>query len=83
MRFDKKTHKVDIKTLNKEEAEDFIWFLEKERWRHLAHIDEIKDILPYLNATLKRLHQSAILRHQEDIKDIDRILKQVGARFKI
>ena len=54
MQFDKKTHKVDIKTLNKDEAKAFILFLESE-----------------------------ILRHQEDIKDIDKIISKVKAEFKI
>ena len=41
VKFNKETHKVDIKTMNKTEAKAFIRFLQSEGIRHA---DDIKDL---------------------------------------
>ena len=83
MKFDKKTHKVDIKTLNKDEALAYIWFLEYERKRHNGNIKDLRNGALFLNRNRQSFLCSAILRHQGDIKDIDKIISKVKAEFKI
>jgi len=41
MKFDPQTHKVDIETLNKDEAQAFLLFLESEKLRHQEDIEDI------------------------------------------
>ena len=41
MRFNKQSHKVEIETMNKEQAKAFIRFLQKEKIRQA---DDIKDL---------------------------------------
>lgn len=83
MKFNKRTHKVIIDTLNKEESQDFITFLEIERDRHMIDIrgaglwlEKCKS-----NKTLVQLFESEMLRHCEDIDSIDRLIKKVKGTF--
>ena len=89
MKFNKH-HKVIIDTLNKEEGEDraYIDFLLGERERHEAEIWEAR-LLKSLHQPLtgykkakRRLYNSAIRRHKEDIEDIDKLIAQVKEKFE-
>jgi len=45
MEFDKKTHKVNIETMNKMEASAFILFLQSEKLRHLEDVLECERLI--------------------------------------
>ena len=45
MKFDKETHKVDWKSMNKEQAVAFLIFLESEKIRHQEDINEISKLV--------------------------------------
>ena len=80
MKFDKRTHKAIIETLEGDEVEAYIDFLKAELWRHKVAIDEAESYhfsiaTTYLRAR-NRLWASAIERHEEDIRQIDENIKQ-------
>ena len=85
MKFNK-DHKVDINTLTKEDAEEFVWFLEDEMERHFkaqveaSHISREKLDYP---PSYRRFYKSAALRHEEDIKDIQNLIKQVKEMYSL
>lgn len=80
MKFDAH-HKVIPGTLNKDEACSYITFLEIERRRHERNIWQARWLCGEWLA-LKEFWESAILRHQEDIGEIDKLLGQIRGMFK-
>lgn len=85
MKFDKH-HKVILSTLNKEEAEQFIIFLLLEKNRHIDAIfvaeQCIKIYEDRAEQPMRRLFRSEILRHKEDIEDIDKLIARVKEKFE-
>ena len=45
MEFDKKTHKVKIGTMNKDEAVAFLAFLQSEQLRHQEDVEDIERVM--------------------------------------
>lgn len=74
MEFNEKTHKVKIETMDSWELADYITFLQIEKYRHM---NDIKQCQMYLRLTprepLRKFFDSAIRRHEEDIKSIDEL----------
>ena len=81
MRFNK-DHKVDIKTLNIFNARGYINFLQKERERHENDGATCGTYIIELLTEID-LWKSAIKRHQGDVKDIDKLIKQVSDKFNL
>ena len=90
MEFDK-DHKVKFETLNEDEARAFLYFLEDEKYRHIEDVesasDMIEDIKRHGNDNSRidsasiEFEESAIARHQDDIKDIDKLIEKVKDKF--
>ena len=80
MKFDERTHKAIIKTLEGDEVKAYIDFLNSELYRHEVAVDEAKTYLFPATDTYRkarnRLWDSAIERHEEDIEQIDENIKQ-------
>lgn len=87
MKFDGKTHKVEISSLTADEAKVFVNFLEGEKIRHEENIwSAERDITYYSqrgNETMIEFDKSAILRHQEDIEQIDILLETTKHWFEL
>ena len=89
MQFNKKTHKVKLSTLNEDEAAAFVAFLWVERDRHKWAIEDAKfksEAGDETDLTLEdeayiNFWQSAILRHREDIINIDKLIQKLKERF--
>lgn len=81
MKFNKRTHKVEIDTLSKEQAQDFRDWLWDELWRHqdcVASAERGKTIRP----SIAPVYASAITRHKEDIQGIGRLIAQLKEQFE-
>lgn len=77
-------HKVKIETLTREEAQHFIAFLMEERQRHLDEIDYCNLLITNNKDGPQCFHEfylSALIRHQEDIRDIDALVEKVKEKF--
>ena len=88
MKFNKTTHKVIIASLTPIEARAYVEFLLEERARHYKEIGKGKQRILYLNHRSMMVSiasiefwQSAITRHQGDIKEIDYLIKQVTEMY--
>lgn len=75
--------KVIIESMSKEEAKAFLEFLTDERERHVFAMDEAKHWAtnPSSNVSLREFYQTAEMRHQEDVEDIDRIVSKVKEMY--
>ena len=87
MIFNEVTHKVDIDSMNKVEADVYIWFLRCEMGRHDEAILHARSAtkantlkLPH-NRALKRFMASAVLRHHDDIQEIDALIIRVKDKY--
>jgi len=83
MIFNTDTHKVIIETLDGEEIEAYIDFLTGEIARHEEAIDDAYDYIVLCERdgygrrkALIKLYESAIIRHQEDIKSSEECIKR-------
>ncbi|KKM07232.1 hypothetical protein LCGC14_1735970 [marine sediment metagenome] len=80
MKFDK-NHKVIFSSLTKEESVAFISFLEKEIERHgMALADALANTS---NRGEAPFWDSAILRHNEDVSDIEVLIETVEHWFSL
>ena len=86
MKFNKH-HKVILSSMNREDAKDFIKFLQREQQRHaVAILDAYKEkIWGYAEGRLAYVEfwQSAIIRHQEDLAGIFKLIERVKKRFNL
>lgn len=70
MKFDK-DNKVIIDSLTKEQAVDFLKFLDLEEQRHWyekAYAEQMMNVMPHIS----NVWRSASIRHSQDIEDIGR-----------
>ena len=75
-------HKVDIKTLNEEEARDFLVFLRGELKRHRDEREKSFEMSNRLIfRPLGRFWFSQALRHEEDIIDIEKLIADVESKY--
>jgi len=90
MKFDPKTHKVIIETLNKTEAKAYVTFLAGEEVRHHMNIYECADCIEkhrrggdteFDRASIQ-FWQSAVSRHLDDISDIKALIEKVRELFE-
>jgi len=83
MKFDTKTHKVIIESLDGEEIDAYIDFLTGEIARHEGAIEDAYDCIVLCERdgyvrrkALIKLYESAIVRHQKDIKSSEECIKR-------
>ena len=80
MRFNEE-HKVIINTLTKEEAQEFIYFLQDEIKRHTKCIEEA-GFKWHMRPIIGKIYESAGTRHLEDIKcsvaEMERVKEMFG-----
>jgi hypothetical protein len=76
---------IDEKTLTKEEAKEFITFLEAERLRHIGHMKEYKKLVESDDVSdfKKILASTVVVRDIDDIEHIDETLSLLRAKFNI
>ena len=86
MEFDNE-HKAIWKKLNQEEARAFLDFLAEEKARHQSEVSELnytivkhKDGDDY-NRALIELYKSEIIRHEDDVIDIEILIEVVRKWF--
>ncbi|MBU1172985.1 MAG: hypothetical protein KKD44_25775 [Proteobacteria bacterium] len=92
MDFDEE-HKVKIDTLTEREADAFLDFLDREWDRHLREIKvageikfDLKTRLPSIfeyTAAWDRFWDSAIVRHEQDIKAIEELKDVIREMFNL
>lgn len=86
MRFDAH-HKVIPDTLNKDEAKHYITFLLLERFRHgdcILIAGHCKTMYRDKgDKPMRAFFDSAILRHQSDIEDIDKLVRRIKQQFNL
>jgi len=83
MKFDTRTHKAIIETLNGEEVGAYIDFLTGEIARHEDAICDAYDCIVLCERdgyvrrkALIKLYESAIVRHQEDIRSSEECIRK-------
>ena len=88
MEFNQKTHKVKFGTLKELEAKAYIRFLEDERVRHEGELKWAKqwcfrlfDMGGFWADAM--FWDSAVARHEDDIRDIYKLIKKVKDKFKL
>ena len=79
MLFDEE-HKVVVSTLTREEAPQFIYFLQDEVKRHKKAKEEA-DFMWCMRPIISKIYESAAIRHKEDIEAIDLEIKKVKEMF--
>ena len=87
MRFNKTTHKVEIETMSKREAREFIWFLNFESFRHTLDII-LASLVGGATEIFRRracvqFFNSEILRHWKDIDEIKKLKQVVIEMYKL
>lgn len=80
MEFDKEA-KVIIDTLSREEALDYIEFLEIEIERHRDAVNGACRYRYYSNKVVRKLWDSAIDRHEQDIEKAQKRIDTVRIKF--
>ena len=73
MRFDKKTHKVKMETLNDIQAGVYLNFLLLERIRHMSTVEMCGAWIDFWHSEFER--------QCEEVKKIDERIKQVKEKF--
>ena len=76
-------HKVKPESLNREEAEAFIDFLQTEIIRHKDAIEWAEIEVAFTKPPLRTFWEAAIIRHQIDLEEICRLIHQVKERFEL
>ena len=80
MRFNRRTHKVVIETLTKEEARVFVDFLSDEVKRHKKCIEEA-DFMWCMRPVISEIYESATIRHEGSISNILKKIEEVKELF--
>ncbi len=80
MQFDER-HLVVIDSLQPNEAQPFVQFLEWELQRHQRNIVEIQSREELFGETIDKLFESEIQRHQGDIIQTQELINQVILKF--
>lgn len=95
MKFDEKTHKVEISSMAEDEAVAYICFLGDERIRHDEELRYTKERIKYYrwwagrkndlikNKAFIQFWQSANQRHKEDIQQIDALVEMARHWFEL
>ena len=83
MQFDSKTHKVDINTLTRFEANVFVLFLEDEKDRHGKAIRDAMRKMCLRSSVYDQFLESAILRHKKHLVEIPEDIRIVKEKFKL
>lgn len=80
MIFNEETHKVEIDSLNSEEAQSYISFLEIEIRRHSACISVA--IINMENKSTQEFWGSAVKRHESDLAEIKELIERVKDKYE-